>query len=248
MSPLRQVITAENPVATYRVSNPSRRIVEGRLSWTDLAPTETGYEAADAALREKMSAAPYLVVSPAYFRLEPGASKTITVRLRAAPPGLPCARGCERRSHLVFETNAARTPLRRAGGAGDLAADIGLALSTPVILRFGGARAAAAIAGTRLLRTPEGTLELETHVASHGDVSAYGRVDIMLKRTGEKTPILLKRLDNIAAYADAPARRVTAPLGVARLDPGVLEVRYIGEAEYAGLLLARRAFEVAPPD
>lgn len=244
LSPLRQVITETDRVATYRVSNPSARLIEGRVRWLDLAATETGYEEASAEARARLSAAPYLTVWPAFFRLEPGASQTITVALKdgaAPPPG-------ERRSHLMIETGAVRTPLRKAGGVPEL--DIGLGVSTPVLVRGGRGETGAAIGDTRLLRTAEGTLELETHVEPRGDFSAYGRIDILFSprkddRLGSAG--LLKRVENVAAYIDAPRRRVTLPLGVERLPAGILEVHYIGRAEFEGREFARRAFEIAPP-
>lgn len=244
LSPLRQVVSASSPVVTYRVSNPSARIVEGRIRWIDLAATETGYEEASAEQRARLSAAPFLTVSPAYFRLEPGASQAVTVALKdgaAPPPG-------EHRSHLAVETGAVRTPLRKAGGAPEL--DIGLAISTPVILRGRSGEAAAAIGDTRLLRARDGRLEIETHVVSTGEFSAYGRVDIMFSPAGKNRPSkarLLKRVENVAAYTDAPRRRVVAPLGVEQLPAGVLEIRYVGRAEFEGREFATRAFEIAAP-
>ena len=243
LTPLRQVLDEETRVVTYRVSNPSQRIVEGRVSWADLTATERGYAQATIEAREKMSAAPYLKVWPAHFRLQPGANTTITVALRdgaVLPDG-------ERRSHLVIETSAARTPLRKAGG--NLEADIGIGVSTPVILRSGAGEAAAKIGETRLLRTPEGLLEIETHVEPQGEFSAYGRIDVLLTRAGDQTarPTLLTRLDNVAAYVDAPRRRASLPLTVDHLPAGTLEIRYVGGAEYDGKTFARRAFELAPP-
>lgn len=245
LSPLRQVLTPAAPTATYRVSNPSSRIIEARLRWLDLVATQTGYRQATREERAHLSAAPYLAVWPAFFRLEPGASETVTVALKqgARPPE------GERRSHLLFETAAVRTPLRRAGGAPEL--DIGLGVSTPVILRNGDGAPDAEIGQTRLLRTADGLLELETHVAADGPFSAYGRIDLVFtpRRKGRLgSARLLKRAENIAAYPDAARRRIAMPLGVERLPAGVLEIRYLGAAEYEGREFARRAFEIAPPE
>ena len=103
ISPLRHVLTEETREATISISNPSQRILSGQVSWLDLVATPTGYAPADVAMRRRLSAAPYLTVSPAYFRLEPGARITITLKLKEGtqpPPG-------ERRSHLLIETAAA---------------------------------------------------------------------------------------------------------------------------------------------
>ncbi|GAB4530156.1 MAG: hypothetical protein Kow00133_18910 [Amphiplicatus sp.] len=241
LAPLRQVITAEAPVATYRVSNPSDRIVEARARWLDLAATETALAPAPDSMRPKLSAAPYLELSPAFFRLEPGGAATITVALRkgARPPA------GERRSHLLIQTEAARTPLRKAGGGLEL--DIGLGVSTPVIVRSGPGEARAAIGETRLLRGEDGLLELETTLLPDGEFSAYGAIVLAFAEAGAP-PAVIAEADNIAAYLDAGKRRVTIPLGARRLPAGVLEIRYEGRAEYQGRLFARRAFNIAPPE
>ncbi|HXI86560.1 MAG TPA: hypothetical protein VNH64_03825 [Parvularculaceae bacterium] len=239
LSPLRQVITPQAPVATYRVSNPSARIVEGRLSWIDLAATETGYEPANAETRAKTSAAPYLEVEPADFRLNPGESATITVTLRRPPPGPG-----EWRSHLLIATEAARSPLRRTSGS--LQVDIGLGVSTPVILRAGKGEAAAKIGETRLIRGADGLIELETHLEPQGDFSAFGGIEVYFTPEGGARS-LMRKVENVAAYVDAPSRRVVAPLGVKSLPGGDLEVRYVGRAEFEGRLFAKRNFAVSPP-
>lgn len=240
LSPLRQVITASAPVATYRISNPSKRIIDGRLSWIDLTDTETGYVAASPAAREKTSAAPYLAVEPASFRLKPGQSAIITVRLRRAPPGEG-----EWRSHLLVETDAARTALHEAGGS--LQVDIGLGVSTPVILRAGRGFAEAKIGDTQLIRSADGLIEVETHISPTGDFSPFGGVEAYFTPEGGKRS-LMRKVENVAAYVDTARRRVVVPLGVKALPKGLLELRYVGRAEFEGRVFAARSFEIAAPD
>ncbi len=237
LTPLRQVVTEKSRTVTYRLSNPSRRIVEGRVSWIDMEATETGYVPASAETRARLSAAPYLTVWPAFFKLEPGASATITVAARGTIPD------GERRSHLLIETGAARTPLRRAGG---LELDIGLGVSTPVVLRGGAGEARARIGETRLLRDRNGLLELSTALIPEGDYSAYGKLTArLLSQHGDM--IDLAAIDNAAAWKDAQQRRFSLPLNVNYLPPGVLEIVYAGRGEFEGQVFATRSFEVAPP-
>lgn len=240
LSPLRQVVTEEAPLAVYRVSNPSARIVEGRVSWIDLVATQDGYVAASAEERARRSAAPYLTVWPAFFKLEPGASTAVTVALRK---GVKIPAG-ERRSHLLIETAAARTPLRRAGG---LELDIGLGVSTPVVLRAGPGNARARIGATRLLRDADGLLELSTKLHPAGEFSAYGQIVVRLTPAGGQ-PIELSRLDNIAAWSETTEKHVSVPLNAQYLPPGMLEISYTGRSEYEGRVFARRVFEVEPPN
>lgn len=239
VSPLRQVITRQEPVAIYEIANVSDRIIDGRVSWTDLAATDTGYVPASADLRARISAAPFLVVSPARFRLEPGKRTSVAVKLRkgaSVPPG-------ERRSHLLIETKPVRTPLRRAGGG--LEVDVGLGVSTPVILRAGLAVPAVAIEKTRLVRDSEGLLELQTSLTRTGKYSSFGKLTATLVSQGKER--LLSEFENVAVHVDASQRTLTLPLGDNALPPGMLTLRYVGKAEFEGRVFAEKSFEIAPP-
>ncbi len=240
LAPLRQVLSIEHPSAQFTISNPSDRIMDARVSWVDLAATEAGYAPAAPALREKLSAAPWLVVSPATFRLKPGARQLITVRIKngAAPP-----KG-ERRSHLLIETEASRTPIRKASTG--LQVDIGLGMSAPVILRNGG-KASAKITDVKLLRDDEGLLMLETSIKPSGDWSTYGRMVVTFTPKGGEKELLGVR-ENVAGFTDAQTRRVTIPFGFLSLGAGELKVAYEGAAEFEGAIFDQRAFDVAPPE
>ena len=242
LSPLRQVITKQTKEATFQVSNPSSRIIEGRVSWIDLAATETGYEPAPASARPKLSAAPYLTVSPAQFRLEPGARVEVTVRLR---DDVKIPRG-ERRSHLLFETGAARTPIRKAGSG--IQIDIGVSASAPVLLR-NGAKVSASIGDTHLDRDDNGLLVLATTIKSKGAISPYGRLLVRYAPDGEnQIETVLVQRENVAGYLDSPERKFDLPLDRVELPPGDLEIRYEGAAEFSGRVFDTRAFKIAPAE
>lgn len=240
VSPLRQVVTKSAPEAVYEVSNVSDRIIEARVGWTDLAAVEDGYAPAGRQMRAALSAAPYLVLSPARFRLEPGARTKVTVKLKkgaAIPAG-------ERRSHLLIETTPARTPLRRAGGG--LEVDVGLGVSTPVILRSGLAAPQLAFSATKLVRNEAGLLELQTTLTRSGKYSAYGRLVATMKTaSGERE---YARLENVAVHVDAASRKAALPLHTDALPAGALTLRYEGAAEYEGRIFAMKAFEIAAPE
>ena len=242
IAPLRQVLTADVRAASFTVSNPSDRMLEGRISWLDLLATEKGYAPAPKEHRQKLSAAPFLIISPAQFRLEPGGKTEIEVRLRE---GARIPKG-ERRSHLLIETAASRTPIRKASDSG-LQVDIGVGISAPVILR-GNGKARASFSDTRLVRDSEGLLALETAIEAQSAYSSYGRVALYFtpNDTGEQR--LLGVRENIAGYPDAARRLVEIPIGYLTLDSGELTISYEGAAEYAGRTFDTRTFEVAPPE
>lgn len=240
VSPLRQVVTRQSPAAIYEISNASDRIIDGRVGWTDLSATETGYAPATPSARAALSAAPYLVVSPARFRLEPGKRIRVSVRLKkgAVPP-----QG-ERRSHLMIETTPVRTPLRRAGGG--LEVDVELGVTTPVILRGGLVAPSVAFSQTRLVRDAEGMLELETALIRTGKYSAFGRLVADMKSAqGDER---LVDIANVAVHSDAASRKLSVPLNTGALPAGVLTLRYVGAAEFEGREFASKSFEIAPPE
>ena len=242
ISPLRQVLSAENPVAEFVVSNPSDSIMHGRVSWIDLSATETGYKPASADLRSQLSAAPYLVVSPAQFRLKPGARMKVTVRIK---DGTNIPKG-ERRSHLLIETEASRTPIRKASNSG-MQVDVGLGMSAPVILRNGG-QAKAKISGVKLLRDKEGLLMLEAAITPAGEQSTFGRLVATFKpnnNTDDEQVLGIR--ENVAGFTDAAQRKTTIPFGFLSLSAGELSVRYEGAEEFAGRVFDERSYDVAPP-
>lgn len=242
LSPLRQVLTEKTREATFSVSNPSARILDARVTWIDMTAAETGYGPAGPGDRAALSAAPYLTVTPAQFRLEPGARRTITVRLKdgVAPPA------GERRSHLLIEAAAARTPIRKAGGHG-LEVDIGVGVSAPVLLR-GAGRAMAEIGETKLLRDSEGLLLISTSIVPEGTISSYGRVTAHFRPADSNEPA--RRLgvrENVAGFVDAERRVVEVPFGFFTLGAGELTLRYEGADEFEGRLFDERKFDIAPP-
>lgn len=240
LSPLRQILSPDHPEAEFIVSNPSERIMDARVSWTDLAATQTGYEPAAPKLRKELSAAPWLIVSPANFRLKPGARQTVRVKIR---DGVKLPKG-ERRSHLLIETEASRSAIRKASAG--LQVDVSLGLSAPVILRTDG-KADAKIDDVRLLRDDDGLLMLEASVKPQGSWSSFGRlVATYTPEGGEKE--LLGLRDNVAGFTDAAQRKVTIPFGFVSLAAGELVVRYEGAAEFTGIVFDERAFDIAPPE
>jgi hypothetical protein len=241
ISPLRQVLDADTREARFTVSNPTPRIMEGRARWVDLSATETGYIKAGVGARRQMSAAPWLTLSPAHFTLEPGARITVIVRAKdgvAPPPG-------ERRSHLLIETAAPRTLLRKASDGG-LQVDIGAGVSAPVILR-GSGKASAKIENTRLLRDGDGLLLLATSIKPGGKHSSFGRLIATFEPQDDDEHLVIKRA-NVAGYTDAERRRVELPLGFFSLGSGELTLRYEGAEEYEGRLFDERRYDITPPE
>lgn len=240
VSPTRQVLADGDAEAVYTVSNPSTGALRVSLRWTDLRQTEDGYEPAGDELRNDLSAAPYLSVSPSFFDLPPGGKQTVVVSRRDTAASVKH----ERRSHLVFEAVAKRSVLRRVSGG--MPAHATVALSTPVILRPAGLRAAASMSGVKLVREIDGELALETRLAAEDAASTYGEVTVLFQAPNAPS-IRYGRVSNVAAYPDGDGRLIRVRLGVEEFPRGVLAVSYKGRSEYEGRVFAREEFDVAPP-
>ncbi|MEO0398893.1 MAG: hypothetical protein AAF224_05655 [Pseudomonadota bacterium] len=262
VAPLRTVLTEKADTARVRVSNPSNRILELRVGWVDLTALPEGYAPATPEMRPGLSAAPYLTVSPAFMRLEPSASADVVITFDAARltdsagalAGLtPNARHIERRSHLLFSTEAARTPLRKAGGG--LEADIGLGVSIPVHVRAdkrrgsddraaGRARSKAQIGATELARDEDGALRVDTSIERDGPYSVYGRLSAIFE-TPDGTTEILGRQENVTVHIENERRLFRVPLGREELPAGVLVLKYEGRGEYSGRLFAEKRFAIS---
>ena len=241
ISPLRQVIDSKNREVSFEVSNPSSRTVDIRANWIDLKATKFGYAPAEQDQRSRLSAAPYLIVEPARFRLQPGDRRHVTIKLR---PGAKTDQK-ERRSHLLLTTEAQREPLIKTSG---LQADIGLGVSVPVILRNRRLRAKAAISEAALTRDEIGNLQLEAEISRKSAVSPYGRLEVdFVSQTGAKVDgIPTVKLENVAVHFDIQSQVFEIPLKVEQFPPGVLTLRYIGSSEYEGREFASKKFEILP--
>ena len=242
ITPLRQVVTPEEPEKTFTVSNSSDRILTGSVGWIHLSASETGYTQTPPEVRSALSAAPWLIVSPASFSLPPGSRREIQVSLK---PGTTPPDG-ERRSHLMIETAAERTPMHKASNTG-LPVDIGVGVSVPVILR-GLGEADARITDVKLVRDRNGDLVAEATITPRGTHSTYGRVTAQFTPKGKNAkPVVMAELANVAGYPDASKRRVKLSLNTKTLGKGSLLVRYEGVEEYAGQIFAERRFDIQSP-
>ncbi len=249
MSPLRGVIHKNNPTLTFIVSNPTQRLLDTRVSLIDLKAGETGYQSPTPSEREAISAAPWLIISPVAFSLEPGERRKITVTLRAGRP-LP---RLEKRSHLYVESGPARTNIHRINleGQSGLGLDASFAISVPILLRDNGVLTTTPdvhFESTELTRNQSGELILKT--ALKGNLIKHSLTgEILITHDSKKNnpgehPKTISRLDNVALYTDNHNRKIEIPLGRDDLPPGLLSITYQGRAEYESQIFTVKKFEI----
>jgi len=240
VSPLRAVLSPTDQSTLYDISNSSDRIAEVKIDWIDLWATEDGYRKATPEERQKISAARYLTVEPAFLRLEPGARGVVKVNLKKNAE-LP---NRELRSHLLFSSNAARTQLRKTGGG--LEVDAKLQISTPVIVRSKAIQSNLKIQNVRLLRDNQGHLDLKLTLSMDGQNSVLGQLTVNRIPTDQTTnPPKQYIIKNLAIYSDTGMRTISVPLKTSTLSEGHIQISYDGMNEFSGKQFAMKSFAIA---
>ena len=218
VSPLHGVIEGTDTGAEFILSNSAQHSVRVRISLTDLEATPTGYVSPSDTQRRQTSAAPWLIVGPVKMILGPGERRPVNVQKRQT---VPIFRG-ERRSHLLIETLPARAPFMKiADRPSGLSADLGIAISVPIILRTEPTPrpgpGTVTIIDTTLARDENNQIELTTTLSAEAYAySLRGDVVVRHQSDGDKKSDPnreIARLDDVVIYPDHHARQVTLNLG-----------------------------------
>ncbi len=241
VTPLRAVLSEEQPAATFVLANTSGRLVEIEASLIDLAATPEGYGEISPEARAAISAAPWLAIQPARLLLEPGARADLTITLRGRVPVE------ERRSHLLVEAHPARTRLHRISDKG-LGLDLQLAISVPLLVRpepLSSTAPEVTIGKTSMVRLETDLLALNAEIAApDSPVSLHGRLCLVPETRGGAAPDCIA---NIAVYRGQQRRPVTLELGRKTLAPGAYRLRYEGTEEFAGIRFADLPLRIDAP-
>jgi len=246
LSPLRAVITPQDPEFRFIISNPSQRLTTAKISLLDLKATQTGYENPSHDHRTQFSAAPWLIITPTRVTLKPGTREEITVRLRKSITS-PVT---EKRSHLLVQIGAARENIHLIDTKG-IGLDMELAMSVPVILRpikietnkF--SKQTTEFIKTELVRNEESHIVMHTNL-SHDQLkrSLFGDVIVSHQSHKREANRIYYKAGNIALFTDHPERQLILPLGRDNIPKGILSVKFIGRGEYEGQLLAEKLFSI----
>lgn len=251
ITPLRGVLTPTSSHLKFVVSNPSQHLVSAKVSLIDLRATPTGYTKSDFNHRSEISAAPWLIVSPVSFSLDPGSRQEVLVMLNAGKP-LPQT---EKRSHLYVETGPSRAKIHQISmvqpgsnqGTG-LGLDARLGISLPIILRGAdlSTNTKAHFKNTQLVRDKNDIIKLETVLSARNlPHSLTGSISLLYTPNNqEHDKVEMAQTKNIALYTDSLARNISISLNEKALDAGTLTLTYEGTDEYYGRTLAQKIFEV----
>ncbi len=253
VTPLRGLLNDESQNIEFIASNPSQRLIDIRVSIIELDATPEGYAPASRQTRKTISAAPWLIITPLAFTLEPGERRPIHVALRKKMT-LPST---ERRSHLYIESGPARNNIHRisygyqSGKNTGLGFDASFAISVPIIVRdrtmpFHANKIN--FTDTQLIRDDQGLLNIKTSLTSKSnDYSYLGKIIVSHKAKGwsnSSPDKILAEIDNIALYTDTSKRSLIIDLDLEDIPSGAMEITYEGRAEYEGQTLAVKKFQI----
>ena len=251
--PLRTVLNTDNRVTDFTVTNTSDQLMQAQVTLVDFVATPDGYALANHNDRQNISAAPWLIVHPAQFSVEPGKQQTIKVTYRGSNQPQLSLNG-ERRSHLYVQAGPARTQIRKAS-TGGLGLDMSLGISVPVIIRpdHFGAPSPYQFSKTRLTRDANSKITVKADLAAaesnqaDSSISPYGAVCAEHYPAGSLTPSFSRCAENISVFPETPYRRIAINLDVEDIAPGSLKLIYRGRAEHERLIHAIRTFRVDAP-
>ncbi|SBS26579.1 hypothetical protein MAQ5080_00558 [Marinomonas aquimarina] len=182
-------------------------------------------------------------ISPKQVTLSPGQRQTVKLLLRD-PGNLPSG---EYRSHLTFTAlpihkNDSSQPSGQTG----IQLNVLMSYTMPVIYRTGNVSVAPAIDNLSLLTIKETGATFIKVQLSHNDLfSSSGRLVAYWTPTGQPTR-QVGLLNGFNFYPENKNAEIRVPWNNFKLEPGSLEVRYEGQQEFNGLLLARQILEITP--
>lgn len=244
ISPLRVVLDEKERSSSITLINSGNQIRSYRIHWTQkVALSSGGYR--DLTDAEQLSYAgleKIVRISPKQVTLSPGQRQTVRLLLRN-PGNLIDG---EYRSHLTFTALPVQTKESSNTAETGIKINVLMGYTMPVVFRTGDVRVAPTIDNLSLLTIKERNATFIKVALSHSDLySTSGRLVAYWTPRGQST----KQVGIINGYNFYPEVRTTEvriPWKSFKLESGTLEVRYEGQQEFNGLLLARKALEITP--
>lgn len=241
ISPTRVVLGDRNRSAKVTLINSSNLSRSYRIEWTQKVALPNGsYRELTENEKQQYSGLERIVrISPKQVTIPAGQSQSIKLLLRKKGK---LSEG-EYRSHLKFVA----LPVQKAPAAqGQMSLNINLLLSysIPVMYRNGTVSVQPAIQNVSITTKKEtGQTFVKVRLAHKDKYSATGRlVAYWTPKNGARRKVGL--LNGFNFYPETPVTNAELYWKDFKLEAGILEVRYEGQQEFAGRLLASRSIEI----
>lgn len=246
ISPLRVVLDSQQRSSSVTLINSGNETRSYRISWSQkIALPQGGYRDLTEVEQQNYAGLERIVrISPKQVTLSPGQRQSVKLLLRD-PGTLPSG---EYRSHLTFTA----LPVQQNGGEQNSSGQTGININVlmgytmPVIYRTGAVNIAPIINDLSLVTIKETGATFIKVQLSHNDLfSSSGRLVAYWTANGQQ-PQQVGLLNGFNFYPETKTAEVKVPWNNFKLEAGTLEVRYEGQQEFNGLLLARQILEITP--
>ncbi len=242
ISPVRSVLSERDRTQVITLINTGNQTRSYRVEWRQLmAVPEGGYREYTEEEKKRIAGLEKIVrVTPKQVSLQPGQRQSVKILLRK-PEGL--AEG-EYRSHLSFVALPLHSAQENNQGETLLKLQLLMSYSMPVIYRTGSVIVNPEITNLSLVHIKEsGVTNIKVDFYHDDLFSTHGRlVATWTPKNG--TPREVGLLNGYNFYPETKNATIQFPWKDFKLAPGSLEVRYEGQGEYQGLLLAQKTLTI----
>lgn len=242
ISPTRVLLNERNRSATINLINSGKQTRSYRVEWRQLAALPNGgYRDLTDEEKQNYSGLERIVrISPKQVTLAPGQRQNIKLLLRKTG-NLGAG---EYRSHLSLTALPTHQPEEQSQGGTAIKLNLLMSYSLPVIYRIGTAQVSPVITDISLVYKREsGTTYIQAKFAHQNLYSSHGRmVAYWTPKNGSKRQVGL--LNGYNLYPETRTAQIQFPWQDFKLEPGLLEVRYEGQNEFIGALLAQRELHI----
>lgn len=241
ISPTRVLLNERNRSATINLINSGKQTRSYRVEWRQLAALPSGgyRELTDQEKKNYSGIERIVRISPKQVTLAPGQRQNVKLLLRKTG-NLGAG---EYRSHLSLTALPIPVQEEQKGGTA-IKLNLLMSYSLPVIYRIGTAQVSPIITDISLVhKRANGQTYIQAKFAHQNRYSSHGRlVAYWTPENGSKRQVGL--LNGYNLYPETRTAQIQFPWQEFQLEPGLLEVRYEGQAEFNGALLARRELRI----
>lgn len=242
ISPVRTVLSERERTQIITLINTGNETRSYRVEWRQLmAVPEGGYREYTEEEKKRIAGLERIArVTPKQVSLQPGQRQSVKILLRK-PENLAAG---EYRSHLSFVALPLNTAPENNSGESSIKLQLLMSYSMPVIYRAGSVIVNPEITNLSLVHIKEsGVTNIKVDFYHDDLFSTHGRlVAIWTPKNG--TPRQVGLLNGYNFYPETKNATIQFPWKDFKLAPGSLEVRYEGQGEYHGLLLAQKTLTI----
>lgn len=242
ISPMRIALGEQERAAEVVIINSGNTLRKYRIEWRQLAALpEGGYRELTEIEKQRFSGLDRVIrISPKQVSLAPGQRQSIKLQLR----NTGSFKNGEYRSHLAFVALPKDEKDNVVNRNPSIQLNVLMSYTMPVVFRTGPVVVNPSITNISLVytkQTDETSIKVDLF---HNDLfSTHGRlVASWTPKNGTTRQVGL--LNNYNFYPEIKSATTQFPWKDFKLEPGTLEVRYEGQAEFSGLLLGQKTLTI----